>query len=48
MSSKTRNLVRGGILIAALILIAAGIVSHDVDAVFHRAVRICFECIGLG
>ncbi len=43
-----RNILRGGILIAAVALIAAGIYTGDFMNVLNKAIRICFECIGLG
>ncbi|MGI6766787.1 MAG: CD1871A family CXXC motif-containing protein [Lentihominibacter sp.] len=45
---KKRNLLRGGILIAAVALIAVGIYTGDVMNVLNKAIHICFECIGLG
>lgn len=48
MSPGRRNLVRGGILIAGIILVAIGIYMGDPTQVLQKAIRICFECIGLG
>ena len=48
MSANRRNQVRGGILIAAAIMIAIGIWTGDVNTVFQKAIRVCLECIGLG
>lgn len=48
MSQRRQNMWRGGILIAGILLVAIGISMGDVHAVLQKAIRICFECIGLG
>lgn len=48
MSRSRIKIMRGGILIAAVLLIVIGISTHDVNAVLQKAIRVCFECIGLG
>ena len=36
------------LLIAAILLIAAGLFNGSARDVFSKAVRICTECVGLG
>lgn len=43
-----KNLVRAGVLAAALALTVAGIALGQHQEVFQKAVRICLECIGIG
>lgn len=45
---KKLNILRGSIFIVAVALIAVGIYTGDVMNVLNKAIRICFECIGLG
>ena len=51
---KTENRARGGaivrtvLLIAAIVLIIAGLFNGSARDVFSKAVRICTECVGLG
>lgn len=51
---RTENKAPGGralrtaLLIAAVVLIAAGVFNGSARDVFGKAVRICTECIGLG
>ena len=40
--------MRKGLLIIALLLIAAGIFHNDYMDVMNKAIRICYECIGIG
>lgn len=42
------NLIRIAGLIAAAAMITYGISRGEVSVIFHKAVNICFECIGLG
>lgn len=42
------KLIRKGLLIAAIALILAGLWQNDFADVKNKAVRICFECIGIG
>ena len=42
-----RCLLRGGILVAALLLIGIGIYTQDYLGVLHKAARMCLECMGL-
>ena len=36
------------ILIAGILLIAAGVFRGELDAILQKAVLVCMECIGLG
>ena len=51
---RTENSARGGkivrtvLLIAAIVLIIAGLFNAGARDVFSKAVRICTECVGLG
>lgn len=40
--------MRKGAFLLALMLIATGIYSGQVQEVLHKAIFICLECIGLG
>lgn len=40
--------LRWALLIAAIVLIAAGIFNGSAGDVFTKAIRICTECVGLG
>lgn len=40
--------IRGGILAAAILLILLGIFQNGAVDVKNKAVRICYECIGIG
>lgn len=36
------------LILLAVLLIVIGIVLHQPESVFNKAVRICMECVGLG
>ena len=40
--------IRVGLICLAVVLIAAGFFNGSITDVFHKAIRICAECIGLG
>lgn len=42
------NMIRRGLLIAALVLILLGISQKDFTDIKNKAIRICYECIGIG
>lgn len=42
------RIIRKGILVAAIILIMVGIIRNDFQDVMYKAIRICYECIGIG
>ena len=54
MGGRVKNRAPGGkltrmvLLIAAIVLIAAGILNGSAGDVFGKAVKICTECVGLG
>lgn len=54
MGGRVKNRASGGkivqmvLLIAAIVLIAAGIFNGSAGDVFGKAVKICTECVGLG
>lgn len=45
---KNENLLTAGLLLTAVILIAAGVAMKQNHQVLAKAVRICLECIGIG
>lgn len=48
---KTRGnvrMLRGALLVLALVLIAAGVLNGSAMDVFGKAIKICTECVGLG
>lgn len=48
MSKKMKDHVRKGLLIAAIVLIIAGIHQGEFKDIKNKAIRICYECIGIG
>ena len=51
-SSGKKNLplilLRGALLIGALVLLVVGILKGDPNSVMNKDIRICLECIGIG
>lgn len=45
---STGKWIRGGILSAAVVLLVLGIVQSGHMDVRNKAIRICYECIGIG
>lgn len=45
---STVNWIRGGILAAAAVLLVLGIFQGGHTDVRNKAIRICYECIGIG
>ncbi len=45
---KKVNWIRSGLLVAAAALILAGISQKDFTDIKNKAIRICYECIGIG
>jgi len=43
-----RNLIRAAILTIGIALMCIGIWREEMTAIMHKAVIICFECIGIG
>lgn len=48
MAFWKRNLAALLLLLLAIVLITAGILTGEAEIVFRKAVNICMECIGLG
>lgn len=42
------NIIRRGLLVAALVLILLGISQKGFTDIKNKAIRICYECIGIG
>lgn len=42
------KIIRGGILLLALLMIALGISQEGFTDIKNKAIRICYECIGIG
>lgn len=45
---KRQSYFTKGLLIAALLLLLAGINQNGFAQVRNKAIRICYECIGIG
>jgi len=43
-----RNTIQKGLLIAAVLLILVGIHENGFRDIRNKAIRICYECIGIG
>lgn len=41
-------MLRLGVVVLALVLIAVGVAQGEMQMVFGKAAAICLECIGLG
>ncbi len=41
-------LIRGGVLLVAVVFIVLGVLNDGMNDVLQKAIRICTECIGLG
>ncbi len=48
MKDRTVLLARYGLLAAAAVFIAVGLLRREHLGVMEKAVRICLECIGIG
>lgn len=42
------KIIRKGLLIVAIALILTGIMQNDFTDIKNKAIRICYECIGIG
>ncbi|MCI8507358.1 MAG: hypothetical protein K2J90_02525 [Lachnospiraceae bacterium] len=42
------KIIRKGILITAIVLILIGLSHNGFNDIKNKAVRICYECIGIG
>lgn len=47
MGFKTK-IVRGSLLVAAVVLLILGVLQNGHVDVRNKAIRICYECIGIG
>lgn len=47
MGFKTK-IVRGSLLVAAVVLLILGVLQNGHKDVRNKAIRICYECIGIG
>ena len=47
-SKKKLNVLRALILIIALAMVGLGIFSNGYNDVKNKAIRICYECMGIG
>ncbi len=47
-SKKKLNVLRALILIIALALVGLGLFSNGYNDVKDKAIRICYECMGIG
>ena len=43
-----KKIIRNLIFVTSLIFMVYGISRGEVDTVFHKAVKLCLECIGIG
>ena len=43
-----KKLITGGLIMAGILLLAVGIATGGVNDVLNKAIRICYECIGIG
>ena len=48
MRRKRLRLTQTGLLLAAVVFLAAGVYRDEVAVVFVKAANICMDCIGLG
>lgn len=45
---KSLTIIRIGIVAAGIVLVVVGIRHGDYADVMNKAIRICYECIGIG
>lgn len=43
-----RNMLQKGLLVVAILLILAGLHENGFKDMKNKAIRICYECIGIG
>lgn len=48
ISTMKTKIARGSLLVAAVVLLVLGIVQNGHVDVRNKAIRICYECIGIG
>ncbi|MBO4616917.1 hypothetical protein SAMN02910339_01767 [Lachnospiraceae bacterium YSD2013] len=44
----SKKLITGGLIIAGIVLLAVGIATGGASDVLNKAIRICYECVGIG
>ncbi len=45
---RAGNAMRWILLGGALVMVVIGVLNHELETVFVKAVNICLECIGIG
>ena len=47
-SSKTKSVIRAVIIIISIALLSIGLADNGFRDVKNKAIRICYECMGIG
>ena len=48
MKKIDKKTIRNLIFVTSLVFMVYGAIRGEVDTVFHKAVKLCLECIGIG
>ena len=43
-----RSMIAVGVFVLGAVFVAVGVARGEAATVFHKAVQICMECIGIG